>query len=265
MLFRPLVRRTADLRRTEGELYLRAELLDSATDSIFLHDLEGDLIYVNDTACKAHGYTRDELMRMNLKDLTVPGFTGLFQQRIQALREEGEATFESADYRKDGPVLPLEVHAHLIQCGDEQLILSVARDITERKQAEQALCRIEDSYRSIFETAAGLVFSVSKEGDIVDCNPRIGPVLGYAPEDVIGRPMSLIFDGGHQARAQQDFVDIMEQGGTGERECKMVRGDGTEIEVTIKSSVLKNSLGGPDGMICVVSAVRASLSDISMS
>lgn len=126
-------------KRAEEDLRLRAQLLDSANDAIFVHDLDGNFIYLNEVAWKSRGYMRDELMGMNLHALDVPEYEKLIEARGRELMEKGQCAFESAHRRKDGSVMPIEVSARLIESGGRKLVISAARDITERKKAEEVL------------------------------------------------------------------------------------------------------------------------------
>jgi len=127
------------LTNYRNELELRAHLLDSATDSIFLHDVEGNFIYVNEAAYKTRGYTKDELMAINLHELDTPEYAGLIEPNIEYLINHGEAPFESAHLNKDGSVMPVEIHAHILNINGKKQILSVIRDITERKKTEEII------------------------------------------------------------------------------------------------------------------------------
>jgi PAS domain S-box-containing protein len=131
-------------KQAEETLKIRAQLLDAATDSILVNDFDGNFIYANEAACKMRGYSKDELMRLNLYDLHVPEDAKLVQLRIKQMIEKGEATFEVAQFRKDKSIVPVEVHARFIESDGRQLIFSVARDITERKQAEEELRKYRD-------------------------------------------------------------------------------------------------------------------------
>ena len=113
------VRDITERKRSEEALKLEAQLLDAATDSIFLLDLEGNLIYINEAAYKSRGYTKDELMAMNLKDFNIPEHKKLIELRMQELMGKSEAAFESAHFRKDGSIMPIEVHARIIQVGEK--------------------------------------------------------------------------------------------------------------------------------------------------
>ncbi|KCZ72948.1 PAS domain S-box [Candidatus Methanoperedens nitroreducens] len=137
--FLAIQRDITEHKRAEDELKIKAQLLDTATDSIFVHDLDGNFIYLNETAYRSHGYSRDEMMNLKLHSIITPEYSRLVNQRTLDLVEKGEAVFESAHLDKNGSIIPVEVHACIIESGGKKLILCVARDITERKQAERML------------------------------------------------------------------------------------------------------------------------------
>jgi diguanylate cyclase (GGDEF)-like protein/PAS domain S-box-containing protein len=126
-------------RESENELALRAQLLDSANDSIVLHDFEGRCHYANEVACRFFGYTREEMMQKNVLDLNVLGSAEDQQLRLNELKTKGRAVFEAVNSRKDGTRIPIEVNGRVIDIGGKQFVLSVSRDITERKRAEERL------------------------------------------------------------------------------------------------------------------------------
>lgn len=139
-------------RQVEAQLKLEAELLDGATDSIFLHDVDGNLFYTNESAYRSRGYSKDELMQMNVNALEIPKFSRRKQRRTKQLLKTGFATFESAHVRRDRSIMPVEVKAKVIQSGERKLILSVTRDITERKKSEEDL---EKSYKRLQKAMEG--------------------------------------------------------------------------------------------------------------
>ena len=121
-------------KQAETELKLKERLLDGASDSIFLHDLEGHFIYLNEAAYRDRGYEREELQGKDIWALISPDYAATREKILQDLHAQGAVTFESAHLRKDGSVMPVEIHARIIDLGERQLILSVTRDITERKR-----------------------------------------------------------------------------------------------------------------------------------
>jgi len=126
-------------KKTQAELQFKSSLLERATDSIFVHDFRGNMIYVNEAAYKTRGYTQEELLAMPLQKLDVPKFVKLIKPRIDKLMTAGHASFESAHYRKDGSIMPVEVHARIIELREKKAVASIVRDMTEHKKADKEL------------------------------------------------------------------------------------------------------------------------------
>jgi len=135
--FRGISRDITAGKRLEEELRVRAQLLDSVTDSILVHDFEGNFVYVNEMACRIHGYSREEFMKMKLHQVIAPDRVSRLDSDFQEMLEKGQVIFESAHLRKDGSIIPTEVHGRTIESGGRKLILTVVRDITERKRLEK--------------------------------------------------------------------------------------------------------------------------------
>ena len=217
-------------KRAEEELKLKAQLLDNAMDSIFLHDLDGNFIYVNESACKSRGYTQEELLRKNLHDLDVPESARQIEPRIKTLMEKGETTFESAHFRKDGTILPVEVHIRLIESGGKRLILSAARDITERKRAAEALRKSHQLLERIFASLRDAVFVIDAgTSEIRDCNPAASEIFGYSRPEMLGRTTTFLHV---DETALEEFRKhlhpaVEEKGFLSQFEFRMKRKDGT--------------------------------------
>jgi diguanylate cyclase (GGDEF)-like protein/PAS domain S-box-containing protein len=124
-------------KRAEEDIRLKALLLDSVNDSVFLVDPQGNICYANETACQTRGYTQQEMLGLNLRALDNPEYARLLRPRMDELLLRGQAIFESVHLRKDGSTLPVELNVRLIESGGDKLFLGVARDITEKKLAEQ--------------------------------------------------------------------------------------------------------------------------------
>jgi len=132
--------------KTSKELEFQSKLLNSVTDSIFVHDLEGNLIYVNEAAYATRGYTRDELLQMRLQELSysdTKSADNLFEENMinakgQLSRNE-KAVIEVAHKTKDGKVIPIEITCRLIHDNGKNYIISIARDISMIKVMNENL------------------------------------------------------------------------------------------------------------------------------
>ncbi|OGT05308.1 MAG: hypothetical protein A2Y51_07075 [Gallionellales bacterium RIFCSPLOWO2_02_60_31] len=182
-------------KQAEEELRLRAQLLDGATDSIFVSDFDGNFVYLNEAAWKLRGYTRDELMAINLHTLDTPEYARLIETRIRELMEKGYGTFESAHRRKDGSVMPIEVSARIIESGGRKLVLAATRDVTERKQAEELQRQSQEQLSAALEDAIGAVAATLEQRDpytaghqrrVAQLAAAIGEEMGLAREVIKG-------------------------------------------------------------------------------
>jgi PAS domain S-box-containing protein len=125
----------AALRASESQLRL---LIEQANDAIFLENEEDEILDVNSRACEMLGYSREELLSMKVPDLMPPEIRGVPGQVVRA-ELASNRIFETVDLRKDGTRVPLEISTRRIVGVPGDLVLVIARDITGRKQAEEAM------------------------------------------------------------------------------------------------------------------------------
>jgi PAS domain S-box-containing protein len=112
-------------------------LFDSSADSLFLHDLNGNFITANKTACEMLGYKTEELSSMNASDTGTPWHSTHSPQKLCELQQKESIVFEGAHKTREGKTIPVEINAKIISYGGEKAILSIARDITLRKQLDE--------------------------------------------------------------------------------------------------------------------------------
>lgn len=122
---------------------------------------------------------------------------------------------------------------------------------TIRKNNEAIKASVEN-YRSIFESAANLIATVNKRGEIVDCNKRIEEVLGYAREEVIGRPISTLFHPDHLPRAYETLKEVIKKGASYNKEYRMVKKGGSTVYVSVNTTPLKNEKGKITKVVSIV-------------
>ncbi len=138
-------------------------LFESAADAIFILAAEGEqagkILKANQAAAKMHGYSTEELLTMNIKDLDTPDAALGIPIRIERLLA-GERIQTVVTHRtKDGTVFPVDISAGVFEVGGHKYILAIDRDITERKQAEEALQRAQQ-IRTAGELATGLAHEI---------------------------------------------------------------------------------------------------------
>ena len=117
-------------------------LVEQAGDSFFVHTYSGKILDVNRQACRTLGYSRNELLRMEITDIDIEINKNKHISRFWERLASGEyVTFEGVQIRKNRTTFPVEVRLGRLDLGDQKLLLSLTRDITERKRAEDELKR----------------------------------------------------------------------------------------------------------------------------
>jgi len=123
----------------ENERMRFRTLFESSNDGLFILNMQGGFIDLNRTAYERLGYSREEMLSMSVSQLDPPEFAAKVPERMAQIMQHGEAVFESAHYRKDGSIMPVEINARVLELDGQQVVFSNIRDISERKQFEEQL------------------------------------------------------------------------------------------------------------------------------
>jgi PAS domain S-box-containing protein len=166
-------------------------ILDSASDAIFIHDLnDGELLYVNQRMTEMYGYTLEEARQLGLdafetyqEPYTVKN---LIAYGLKAAKGEPQV-FEWRPVDKDGRPFWVEVNLRRARVIGRECILSIVRDITDRKTAEENLLRSEEYFRSLIENTSDIISVMDAEGRIRYVSPSITRISGEKPEEIIGK------------------------------------------------------------------------------
>jgi len=131
-------------------------LFNNSSDEIFLADFDGNFIEVNNTALERLGYTREEMMKKNFTDIKTPKYVALVKPNIEKILQYKSFIYESEHVARDGTIISLEMSSRVIDYFGQNAILTIARDITERKEVERrivtAILQTEERERKRFAT-----------------------------------------------------------------------------------------------------------------
>lgn len=178
----------AELAMRESEERYR-ELFQNANDIIYTIDLAGNFTSLNQTGERVTGYTGAEALTMNLTQVVVPEQIGMAREMLaRKLDSDISTVYELEIITKAGKRIPLELSSRLIYQGGKPFgVQGIARDISARKSAEEALKDSEEKFRSIVETTNEWIWAIDLEGNHSYSNPAIQHILGYKTEEVLGR------------------------------------------------------------------------------
>ncbi len=173
--------RTEEAMRASEARY--RQLIEQASDGIFVLDAEGRFVLVNPPACELLGYQANELLGVD-HSITYPeNELHLRFERMRQARTGAVLRYERMVIRKDGTAFPAEFSSRMLASGDSQIIL---RDITERRRAETQLRESEGKFRQLIEQASDGIFISDAEGNFVLVNSRGCELLGYSESELLG-------------------------------------------------------------------------------
>ena len=156
---------TAERKRAAETLRLFRNLIDRANDSIFVIEPEwGRFIDVNDRACESLGYTREELLDMTAKDIEESiSDDSSWQEQIEELKLKADLVIEGQHRRKDGTTFCVETGLKLVKQEKKDHIIAVARDITDRKQAEARQAQLLQEVEAVNRELKDFAYVVSHD------------------------------------------------------------------------------------------------------
>ena len=160
------------LRESEERLRFTQYAIEKTIDQAFWMTEDGRLFYVNDAACRALGYTREELLQMSIPDIGPTILPEVFAEHWRDLQENGYATFESLHRAKDGRVYPVDIRANFVVFDGKEYNCAFATDITDRKLAEEALLKAHAELESRVRERTGQLSAITYELSLAEERER---------------------------------------------------------------------------------------------
>jgi len=239
-------------RKRERESLLKTQFaMDKARDSILWVDDEGRIVYANDSACTSMAYSRDELLTLTVFDIDQGFPRSQWEQHKKDMQQHGTMLFEGCHIAKDGRIFPVEVSSSYFEFAGRWLACAFDRDITERKQAQEALQKISRMQSVILENSpVGISFVKNRVFEWV--NSRMLEVYGIPGEHIQGASTRIVFpsDEAYQKLGEESYP-LLTRGKKASFELEMRRGDGSLFWCQLEGKALDPSNLG-EGVIWTV-------------
>lgn len=226
-------RKQAELSLKESEERYR-ELFDNSADLIYTHDLEGNYTSVNKAVERILGYTPQEFLNLNFRDIVDPDYLALTEENFRS-KVNGHADrtgpYQVLVRTKDGQARWLEVNSRIIiHEGSRIGVHGTLRDISDRKLVEDQLKQEREFTDAILRSVPGLLYLFDEEGRMVRWNKQLEELPGYSAEEVARMRLSDWFGGREPdtSLTAQRFQDVLTKGRAA-GEANLITKDGTAI------------------------------------
>ena len=258
-----VARDITEQKKSQEETSLLAEMLDTAPNSITVHDDKGKFLFANQKTFEIHGYSREEFLALNLHELDVPENAKLIKERIEKIRKNGQTKFEVEHYKKDGSKIPFEVYVKLVDWKGAKAMLSIATDISERKKMlndllieKSATEKSRQFYKVIFEEAAVGIAHVYPDGKLFKVNAKFCEITGYSADELIKMNFAEITHPDdlekEQVFIQKVFANEID---TFSMEKRYRHRNGHFIWIILYSNVVRDNNGKIEFAVCTISDI----------
>lgn len=171
-------------RRTQQTL---ETILNTLPDLVLIHDRYGKILFANPAVSRQLGIRTAKTDTWSVFDLEAPAFSKTFAHRMDRLSERGIHSAQGQYISQAGAVYDVDIKTAQLMFDSRQAILSVARDISDIKKAQQALEQSSRMFQGTFEQAAVGIAHVSPDGDFLRINRRFCDIVGYSPQEMINK------------------------------------------------------------------------------
>lgn len=215
-------------------------LFNSTNDAIFIIDLDGHFLEVNQMTYESLGYTRDEILQLKLMDIDASLNAKQVLERIKETYQQGNSTFETVHVCKDSSTIPVELSNRLIKYEGNPAIVSICRDITKRKKLEESLKKSEKMYSTLVEKGNDGIVLI-QDRVLKFANSRAAEITGYTKEEIIGNPFLKYIPEEYRELVKKRYIKRLanEKNIPNNYEICILSKKGSNIPVEINSSLIE--------------------------
>jgi len=219
-------------------------LFNKVNDAVVVYRVSPDggplnFIEVNDVACSRYGYSREEFLKMSLIELNPTGSEELIRRGIANLLTRGTVIVESFHVSKDGKAIPVEINAHLFEYEGKPTVLSIARDMTERKKVAEAM-KIKDK---AIDSSINAIAIAGLDARLSYVNPAFLNMWGFEnTDDVLGEHAKKFWS--EDEDIDSVIKEVYEKNGW-VGSLRAIRKDGREMFVELVASIVRDDKGEP--------------------
>lgn len=256
-----LERKSRDLLSVESRLReveqrdFYHNMVEQVSDAIYVVDADdGRILDANGQAARSLGISLDELLNLRVNDFStriedVDYWTG---QVLPRLRDNGEISISTEHRKADGSSFPVEVKARLVTFRQKEYVVAIARDVTERIEANRRLLESEKRFQSLFENAPMAYQSLNMEGQIQAVNKAWLDMMQMQREEVLGRKITEFLSEMSAKKLTKTFPDFQEQKKISGPLFELIRKDGSVRLAQVEGQISLDEESGEYRTHCIL-------------
>ncbi|MBN2468812.1 MAG: PAS domain S-box protein [Deltaproteobacteria bacterium] len=231
-------RKQAEKEIREKELQYSA-IFNSATDAFIISDFTGNILDANPQACEMHGYAYDELVKLRVEDIVHSDSYHVLDSFMKDVEKKGYLEAETLELKKDGTRFNVELRGTVFDYKGNKHLLTIKRDVTERKQVEKALQESEKKYKTLYESSQDAIMLLNETEGFISGNPATVRMFGCEEESEFKDRTSYFFspeyqpDGRLSSEKAREMMSVAMKKGSHFFEWLHNRLDGTEFYSTV--------------------------------
>lgn len=236
-------------------------LFEESLDGILLADAETkELVYVNPAICRMLGYTEEEITELRVSDIhPAEELNAVFEVFEAQMRRDKRLGEDVPMLRKDGTVFYADINASPVELEGRKMLLGFLRDVTRRRETEEALRESEGKYRLLAENLSDVIWTMGLDLIITYISPSVENLTGLTPEEVRKRGIEKLLTPASFKTAAHILKEGIDYELSGKAppdhsrtlELEYVRKDGSTFWAEIRASFLRDENGAPIGVLGV--------------
>jgi len=218
-------------------------LFDQAGDPIIIHEYGGRILAANRIAARLSDYPLSELTGMNFTDLDIERCAEWTRKCMLEVEAKGTLIFETIHHTRTGTEIPVEISSSRFIFGGKHAVISIIRDISERKRAEAAIREREQRFRMTGELIPYGVWIADAGGEFTYCSESFLSLLGMTLDECRGLAWTKRLPEADAERTRHDWTEVVRAGGFWDYEYRIVDRQGRDHFVLSRGSPIRDSSG----------------------
>jgi PAS domain S-box-containing protein len=233
--------------------------INKLEDHFYLVDIKGHILYANDTACNALGYSRPELLAMKVSDFDPNYPETAWNGFIEQVRQTGTLKLETVHVTKQGKTLPVAITGIYMKFRDREYVIALGTDITEKIKVKQSLAEAVTMYRLLADNMRDSVFVLDADLKPVYMSPSARKERGYTLEEFCELPAEKVRSADSEKRYREMISEMIrtskdcptDQSITWSLETECYRKDGRSYWCDNQYTLLRGENGKISGLLVV--------------